>query len=213
MTANLSDLTSALLDAARKAGAESADAIAASGTAVAISLRNRALEQAERSEGTEIGLRVLIGGRQACVSASDISEATIRALAERGVAMALEAPVDPHAGLADPGQLARSWDLDALDLTDAAVEPGAATLEEAARRVEAAALAAEGITQVEATAAYSLRSMHLPGVTAAVQPRFLRWPSPAKAPGCSVITPASIAPMQPTCPPPRPSASLLPRAP
>lgn len=161
MTANLSDLTSALLDAARKAGAESADAIAASGTAVAISLRNRALEQAERSEGTEIGLRVLIGGRQACVSASDISEATIRALAERGVAMALEAPVDPHAGLADPGQLARSWDLDALDLTDAAVEPGAATLEEAARRVEAAALAAKGITQVEATAAYSLRSMHL----------------------------------------------------
>ena len=161
MTANLSDLTSALLDAARKAGAESADAIAASGTAVAISLRNRALEQAERSEGTEIGLRVLIGGRQACVSASDISEATIRALAERGVAMALEAPVDPHAGLADPGQLARSWDLDTLDLTDAAVEPGAATLEEAARRVEAAALAAKGITQVEATAAYSLRSMHL----------------------------------------------------
>jgi len=160
MTASLSDLTHALLDAARKAGADSADALAASGTSVAISLRNRALEQAERSEGIEIGLRVLIGGRQACVSASDVSEPTIRALAERGVAMAAEAPADPHVGLADPGQLASGWDLSALDLTDFTAEPGAAALEDAARRVEASALEAKGITQVEATAAYSKRSMH-----------------------------------------------------
>ncbi len=161
MTANLSDLTQALLDAARAAGADSADALAASGTSVAISIRNGALEQAERSEGIEIGLRVLIGGRQACVSASDISEPTIRALAERGVAMAAEAPVDPHAGLAGPDQLASGWDLATLDLSDPAAEPGAAALEQAARRVEASAMAAKGITQVEATAAYSKRSMHL----------------------------------------------------
>lgn len=161
MTASLSDLTLALLDAAKTAGAESADAIATSGTSVAISIRNSALEQAERSEGVEIGLRVLIGGRQACVSASDTSFATIRALAERGVAMASEAPVDPHAGLADQSQLAQSWDLAALDLTDPADEPGAAALEEAARRVEATAMAAKGITQVEATAAYGKRTMHL----------------------------------------------------
>lgn len=161
MSAILSDLTHALLDAARTAGAENADALAASGTSVAISIRNGTLEQAERSEGIEIGLRVLIGGRQACVSASDVSEATIRALAERGVAMAIEAPVDPHVGLADPDQLAGGWDLAMLDLTDPAAEPGAATLEAAARRVEAAAMAAEGITQVEATAAYGKRSMYL----------------------------------------------------
>ena len=111
MTPSLSDLSHALLDAARKAGAESADALAVSGTALSIEIRKGALEQAERSEGVEIGLRVLVGRRQACVSASDTSAGTITALAERAVAMAREAPEDPFAGLADPSQLAQGWDL------------------------------------------------------------------------------------------------------
>ena len=161
MTASLSDLTSALLDAARRAGAESADALAVSGTAVSIEIRKQALEQAERAEGVDIGLRVLVGGRQACVSASDTSAATIAALAERAVAMAREAPVDPHVGLADPDQLARDWDHATLDLSDSAPEPSAAMLEAAARAVEAAALGHAGITQVEAAAGYSRRQLHL----------------------------------------------------
>ncbi len=161
MTASLSDLTAQLLDAARKAGAESADALAVSGTAVSIEIRKGALEQAERSEGTEIGLRVLMGRRQACVSASDTSAGTIRALAERAVAMAREAPEDPHAGLAEVGQLAQRWDLAALDLADSAADPGATALEQAARAVEAAALETTGITQVEAAASYSRRQLHL----------------------------------------------------
>ena len=140
MTPPLSDLTLALLDAARKAGADSADALAVQGTSLSIEIRKGALEQAERSEGVEIGLRVLMGRRQACVSASDTSAATIRALAERAVAMAAEAPEDPNAGLADPDQLAQGWDLAALDLADPGDEPSAAQLEAQARAVEAAAL-------------------------------------------------------------------------
>lgn len=158
---DLARLTEALLDAARKAGAEQADALAVSGTSVAIDLRAGKLETAERSEGTEIGLRVLIGGRQACVSASDVSEQTIRTLAERAVAMAAEAPVDPYAGLAEAGQLARAWDLAALELQDPAPEPSATDLEAHARAVESAAMAVRGITQVEASAAYSRRAMHV----------------------------------------------------
>jgi PmbA protein len=161
MTASLQDLTSALLDAARRSGAESADALAVSGTALSIEIRKGALEQAERSENIEIGLRVLMGRRQACVSASDTSSATIQALAERAVAMAREAPEDPHAGLADPSQLARGWDLSTLDLAEPTAEPGPDSLEASARAVEAAALAAKGITQVEAAAAYSRRQLHL----------------------------------------------------
>ncbi len=161
MTPQLADLTHALLDAARNAGAESADALAVAGTALSIEIRKGALEQAERSEGVEIGLRVLMGRRQACVSASDTSAATIQALAERAVTMAREAPEDPNAGLAEPSQLATGWDLVALDLADPAPEPGAAALEEQARRVEAAALGTKGITQVEAAAAYSRRALHL----------------------------------------------------
>jgi PmbA protein len=161
MTASLSDLAHALLDAARKAGADSADAVAMSGTALTIEIRKGALEQAERSESVDIGLRVLVGRRQACVSASDITAATITALAERGVAMAREAPEDPHAGLADPGDLAQGWSVEALDLVDPEPEPGAAALEAQARAVEAAALAAQGITQVEAAASYSRNALHL----------------------------------------------------
>lgn len=161
MTVSLETLTARLLDAAKLAGAEAADALAVRGTSQTIDLRKGALEQAERAEGIEIGLRILFGGKQACVSASDISDRTITALAERAVAMAREAPDDPTAGLADPSQIARSWDLAALDLSDPAPEPDAATLEADCREVEAASMAVQGITQVEATAGYSARQMHL----------------------------------------------------
>ncbi len=161
MPERLERLTQSLLDAARRAGAGAADAIAVEGRSQSIDIRAGRLEQAERAEGVEIGLRVLIGGRQACVSASDISDATIARLAERAVAMAREAPEDPHAGLAEPGQLAQGWDLAALQLADTSPEPPAAALEADARAAEAAAMAVQGIVQVEASAGYSFRSVHL----------------------------------------------------
>ena len=161
MAESLENLTAALLAAAKRAGATAADAIAVSGTSQSIDIRAGLLEQAERSEGIEIGLRVLIGGRQACVSASDVSAATLERLAERAVAMAREAPEDPYAGLAEPGEIARDWDLAALDLCDPTAEPSPAQLESDARASEAAAMAVPGITQVEASAGYALRQMHL----------------------------------------------------
>lgn len=118
MPDRLAPLTEALLAAARSAGAEAADAMATDGRAVSVDVRAGALEQAERAEGTEIGLRVLIGRRQACVSASDTSARTLAEMAERAVAMAREAPEDPTVGLADPEDLARAWDLAVLDLAD-----------------------------------------------------------------------------------------------
>ncbi len=162
MSANLETLAQNLLDAARRAGADAADAIAVDGTALSIDVRGGALEQAERSEGIEIGLRALIGKRQACVSASDISDGTVATMAERAVAMAREAPEDPHCGLALPEQLARDWDIAALDLDDPAPEPDPAALEDAARRTEAAALAVAGISQSDgASAGYGRRRVHI----------------------------------------------------
>jgi PmbA protein len=162
MPDRLAPLTEALLAAARSAGAEAADAMATDGRAVSVDVRAGALEQAERAEGTEIGLRVLIGRRQACVSASDTSARTLAEMAERAVAMAREAPEDPTVGLADPEDLARAWDLAVLDLADSAAEPGAAQLENDARRAEAAALAVKGISQCQAaSASYSRRRIHL----------------------------------------------------
>ena len=161
MTRQLERLTEALLTAAKRAGADAADAIAVDGVASSIDIRQGALEQAERAEGVEMGLRVLVGQRQACVSVSDISDATIAAVAERAVAMAREAPQDPWAGLADPSQLAQDRDATALQLCDSAPEVSAAALEDDARRAEAAAMAVQGITQVEASASQSRRRIHL----------------------------------------------------
>jgi len=156
------DLTEALLAAARAAGAESADAVAIRGESVVVDIRAGTLEQAERAEGTDIGLRVLIGGRQANVSGSDTRPETLAALAERAVAMAREAPQDPHAGLADPSQLARDRDAAGLELCDPATAPAPETLMRMAQETEAAALGVRGVSQVQsASAAWSHRDMHI----------------------------------------------------
>jgi len=162
MTQSLSDLSDQLLQAAKRAGADDADAIAVDGTSVSITVREGALEQAERSEGIDIGLRVLVGKRQACVSASDTKPDTLTQMAERAVAMAKEAPEDPHAGLADPAQLATDTGTEALELYDPSPEPDPATLQEDATRAEAAALRNKGISQVQSAAAgYGHRRIHL----------------------------------------------------
>src|SRR5690606_18449355 len=112
-----------------------------------------ALEQAERSEGTEIGLRVLVGKRQACVSASDTRPETIAEMAERAVVMARLAPEDPYSGLADPSTLATDRDATRLDLNDPEPDPEPALLQDLAMRAEAAALAVPGIAMAEGTSA------------------------------------------------------------
>ncbi|SPJ23463.1 TldD/PmbA family protein [Palleronia abyssalis] len=162
MTDSLADLSAALLSAAKTAGADAADAIAVRDASLSIDVRNGTLEQAERSEGVEIGLRVLIGQRQACVSASDLTPRTISEMAERAVAMAREAPEDPGAGLADPSELAQDVSAEGLELADDSPEPDPARLEEMARTAEAAALEIDGVTQAQgATASWGDRDIHL----------------------------------------------------
>lgn len=155
-------LTEALLKAALDAGADAADAVALAGESLSIGVRDGALEQAERSEGVDIGLRVLIGQRQACVSSSDIRPETIAAMAERAVAMAREAPDDPWCGLADPDEIAADWDAEALDLVDRIHRPGPDELRDAALAAEAAARAVEGVSRMDsAGASWSASRFHL----------------------------------------------------
>ena len=151
----IEDVAEALLDAARRAGAEAADALVAEGAASAISVRGGALENAERSEWIDVGLRVLLGGRQACVSASEAGRDTVAALAERAVAMAREAPEDPHAGLAAPDEIAEALGAEALELADPAAEPAPERLREMALAAEAAALGVGEVVQAEAGAGHS----------------------------------------------------------
>ena len=162
MATPLPELTDALLSAARKAGADAADAMAVRGISQDVQVRGAALEGASRADAVEIGLRVLIGQRQACVSASDTRDATIAEMADRAVAMARLAPEDPHIGLADPDQLSAQRDASTLDLADDSGEPDPATLEDDALRAEAAALGVEGIERVmSASSGFTRNEIHL----------------------------------------------------
>lgn len=158
----LAPMAHALLEAATRAGADTADVLVVNGTSVSIGVLNGALEQAERSEGIDLGLRVLVGTRQACVSASDTSASTLTEMAERAVAMARLAPEDPYAGLADANQLSTVRDGAALDMNDEGADPDPAILEAMALEAEAAALAVDGVSQVsDAGAGFSRRQIYL----------------------------------------------------
>jgi PmbA protein len=138
----LTDLAERLVAAARRAGADDADALALRSVSLAVEVREGAVQESERAEGDDVGLRAFVGRRQAVVSTNDI-KANAAELAERAVAMAKVAPDDPFAGLADPEQLAR--DFPDLDLLDSDL-PTIAELEERARHAESAALAVKGVT-------------------------------------------------------------------
>lgn len=164
MTGKLADLAERVLDAAAKAGADSADTLVMEGTSISIEVREGALEHAERSEGIDLGLRVLVGARQACVSISDDSAQSIATMAERAVAMAREAPEDPTCGLAEPSQLAMDWDVAALELFDGGDAPAPADLQRMALEAEAATLSVAGVAQAQsAGSGYSDTSLFLAG--------------------------------------------------
>lgn len=150
---SLIELTEKLLQAAERAGADAADAIAVGGASVSIDVRDGALEQAERAEVTDIGLRVMVGQRQANVSSSDVSDATIAALAERAVAMAKEAPEDDSICQARAGEFATDWDIAAFELEDPSDEPSPEALQADALCAAEAAAAVDGVRQVETTSA------------------------------------------------------------
>jgi PmbA protein len=140
--------------AALKAGADAAEAVGAERRALSISVRDDALEEVEREESRDLGLRVFIGQRQATVSGSDISAEARAKLIARAVAMARLAPEDPYAGLADSSRLAHGPFAD-LDLYDPA-EPTPEALEDRARIAEAASRGFAGVTNTDgASSAWS----------------------------------------------------------
>ncbi|HUI15479.1 MAG TPA: TldD/PmbA family protein [Xanthobacteraceae bacterium] len=140
----LTDLAARLVDAARRAGADQADAVALRSVSLSVDVRDGAVEESQRSESDDIGLRVLVGKRQASISTNDVKGDGVDALAERAVAMARVAPEDKFAGLADSALLARDFpDLDLLDPD----MPDVALLERRARQAEAAALGVNGVSK------------------------------------------------------------------
>jgi PmbA protein len=132
-----------LIGRARKAGADAADAILVDAASLSISMRLGKLENLERSEAGDLGLRVFIGKKQAVVSSTDRSPKILAELAERAVAMARLAPEDEFCGIAAPEEIATTYpNLETADT----VEFSAEQLIERARETEDAARAVKGVT-------------------------------------------------------------------
>ncbi len=140
----LTDLAERLIREARKAGADAADAVAVRAVSQSVEIRDGAVEESERSESDDMGLRVFVGKRTAVVSTNDLRGDSVKALAERAVAMARVAPEDRFTGLADTARLAKNFP--DLDLVDPNL-PEVTHLERLAREAEAAGLEVQGVTK------------------------------------------------------------------
>ena len=138
------DILESLLAHAKSAGADQCDALMYESVSNSVSVRLGAVEDVERSENRDLGLRVLIGQRQASVSTTDFSAQSLQETAERCVAMAKAAPEDPWCGLAPAGLLAKAPFAD-LDLFDHQ-EPSTEALKDRAIACEEAARAVKGVT-------------------------------------------------------------------
>ncbi|MBP1870664.1 Metalloprotease PmbA [Ensifer adhaerens] len=140
-SASLEKRAAELVDLARKAGADAADAVVVRGRSRSVSVRLGKVEATEASESDDFSLRVFVGNRVASVSANPGFD--LKVLAERAVAMAKASPEDPFASLADPDRLAKSYpDLELFDDREVSTD----ALTEAALAAEEAALAVSGVT-------------------------------------------------------------------
>jgi PmbA protein len=133
-----------LVQRGMKAGATAADVLYIGNRSSSVEVRLGELEAVQRSEGEEIGLRLFSGQRSATVASSDLSAEAMKALVERCLAMAGEAPEDPYAGLAPPDLLHRG-ELPFLD-SDDGLEPDPGALRARALEAERAALGVPGVT-------------------------------------------------------------------
>ena len=131
---------------AKQQGADGADAVYVHGVSLSTSQRMGQPEHLERAEGADIGLRILIGKRQAIASTSNISDPALDELLDRALAMAKVVPEDEFCGLAPEDLLAGDTpELDEADTT----QPSAKTLNDLAVRAESAALAVNGVNNSE----------------------------------------------------------------
>jgi len=137
-----------LIRKARSAGAEDADAMLVESSSLSVSWRASKLESLENAESCDIGLRVLIGKKQASVSTTDKRDKGMNELVERAVAMAKAAPEDEFCGLADPAEIATRWP--EIELADS-YEISADDLIGQARVAEEAALTVSGVSMCESS--------------------------------------------------------------
>ncbi len=114
----LVDLGSSVVERARSAGADVAEASVHSGSHLSIKVRMREPELVEEAGSRALGLRVMVGKRVASTYTSDLSEAGQRLLIEDAMELAKLSEADEFAGPPDASELSQApqWaDLDTFD--------------------------------------------------------------------------------------------------
>ena len=139
-------LAQKLIDLTRAAGADAVDALVSDSASLSVSCRMGVLEDTERAESRDIGLRAMIGQKQAFVSGSAIDDTALQQLAQRAVDMAQATPEDRYCGFAPEDRLTDH--IPALDIADS-YEPDADKLLAMAVACEEAARGVTGITNSE----------------------------------------------------------------
>jgi PmbA protein len=147
----------ALVERARRAGADAADAVYSADASTSVQVRLGELEDVSRAEGESMGLRVFVGRRSASVSSSDLSDEALAALVERAAAMAREAPEDPWSGLAPEDRLMREPGPDVEG--DDGGDPSPVELKARALAIEEAGRSVAGITNSEGAGVSAGRSL------------------------------------------------------
>ncbi len=149
-----------LIGMAKARGADAADALLANGVSLSVAQRLGRQEKLERAEGNDLGLRVLVGKKQAIASSNDWTQDSLGELVERALAMAAAVPDDPYCGLPGPDEIFAGPLIDPEICDD--TEPDVEALTKRAKICEDAARAVEGVTNSEgAEASWSLTEIAL----------------------------------------------------
>ena len=150
MSMNLKQLSEELITQAKFFGATSVEALAAENKALSIEVKNGSPEKIENAETLNLGLRVFVGSRSACVSISSANKTSIEEMALRAVEMAKEAPPDEFSLPANDKEILTNWDIASFDMFDHTYnELNFENLKNLALGIESAALAVKGVSQCE----------------------------------------------------------------
>lgn len=104
-TSELIERGQVLVEAARKAGADQAEAALAWSSSVETTVENGDVHSVETNEETTFGLRVLVGERLGFVTANDTDPAVLAERAAEAVAQARVTPPDPFLGLPEAAEI------------------------------------------------------------------------------------------------------------
>lgn len=142
-------ITEQLIELTQKQGATHVEVLYAKGETTDIATLNGRPERFETALSDTVGLRVIVGKRQAVGRTSDTSPASLARLAETITAMAKISPEDPHLVYADLHQLCKNVtkNIEMLNLCDNSSSPHAGELLSIAQELETEGLAHRAITK------------------------------------------------------------------